>query len=229
MGGCLFEAHLGSGLLHADAEFLGEIAVTAFEEQARVANGLGIFLLSDKTFDAGSQAAMDVVLEARLRVETREIHLAGRNQKIPVDEMNQPVGEVGREVGAVIGGPILSQAASDEDFGMSVLGELDIGITLIVAKEDIETGLVLLDQVVLKSERLLFVFDEDVIDILGFGDEGTGFGVSEVIDREVAADAVAEDLGLAHVDDAGVAVLIKIDTGRERELRDLLKQVGRHL
>jgi hypothetical protein len=50
-----------------------------------------------------------------------------------------------------------------------------------------------------------------------------------VVGGEVAADTVAEDFGFADVDDAGVAVLVKIHAGRQRELGDLLKQEGRHL
>ena len=52
----------------------------------------------------------------------------------------------------------------------------------------------------------------------GFGDERAGLGVGQLVFREVAADAVAQALGLAHVDHAAAGVLVEIHSGREGEL-----------
>jgi hypothetical protein len=134
-------------------------------------------------------------------MEASEIHLTRRDQEVTVDEVNQAVRQIGGEVGTEVSGPVLPQAAGDEDFGVFILRELDVGIALVVTKKDVEAGLILLDEVVLKRQGLLFVFDENVIDVMGVGDERTGLGIGEMVDREVAADAVAETLGLADVDD----------------------------
>ena len=45
---------------------------------------------------------MDVILQAGARMEARQIHGAGRHQKMLVNQMDEAIGEAGREVGAEI-------------------------------------------------------------------------------------------------------------------------------
>ena len=46
-------------------------------------------------------------------MKAREVDLADGNQKIAVNEIDDAVGEIGREVGAVVGAAVLAQAAGD--------------------------------------------------------------------------------------------------------------------
>ena len=135
-----------------------------------------------------------------------------------VDEVDQAVREVGREERAEVGGAVLAQAAGDVDARVFFVGELDVGVGLVVAQQDVEARLVLLDQVVFEGEGFLFVVDQDVVDVDGFADQGAGFDVAELVLGEVAADAVAQAFGFADVDDPAAGVLVQIHSGREGEL-----------
>ena len=84
---------------------------------------------------------------------------------MPVDEVDQPVRQIGREVRAEVGGAVLAQAAGDVDARVFLAGELDVGVGLVVAQQDVEARLVLLDEVVFERQRLLFVVDQDVVDV----------------------------------------------------------------
>ncbi len=135
---------------HARGEGALELGMAALKEELRIAHGLLVGLGRGETFDAGAQAAMDVVLKACAGVVAGEINLATGQQKAAVDEFYNAIGEIAGEIRAVVGGAVLAQAAGDEDFGVTVgEGELDIGVGFVVAEEDVEAGLALLDEVVL--------------------------------------------------------------------------------
>ena len=71
---------------------------------------------------------------------------------MPVDQVNNPVRQVGREVGAVVGAAIFSKAARDIDSRESLpQSELYVRISLIVAQQDVETRLSLLDEIIFAS------------------------------------------------------------------------------
>ena len=118
---------------------------------------------------------MNVELQARLRMEPRQIHLAGRHQKVPVNEVHQAIRQVGRKVRAEIGGAVFDEPARHIDAGEAFVGELDVRIGLVVAQQNVEARLVLLDEVVFKRQRFFFVVDQDVVDVARLGDQGVRF------------------------------------------------------
>ena len=144
---------------------VGQVPVPAFQEQPHVAAPPGVGLIGGEPFDARAQAAVDVVLQAGLRVVARQIHLAGRHQKMAVDEVHQAVRQVAGEVRAEVGGAVLAQPPRHVDARILLAGQLDVGIGLVVAQQDVEARLLLLDQVVLKRQRFFFVVDQDVVDV----------------------------------------------------------------
>ena len=97
--------------------------------------------------------------------------------------------------------PSLSQPPRHVDARKPLVGQLDVGISLVVPQQDIEARLVLLDEVVLKRQRFLLVIDQDVIDIARFADQRAGLGVGQPVLIEVAANAGPQDLRFADVDD----------------------------
>ena len=123
------------------------------------------------------------------------------------------------KVRAEVGGAVLAQAPRDVDARVLLAGQLDVGVGLVVAQQDVEARLVLLDEVVLERQRFFFVVDQDVVDVAGFGDQRAGLDVGQPVVGEVAADAVAQVLGLADVDDPAAGVLVEIHAGREGKLR----------
>ena len=159
--------------------------------------------------------------EAGLGMVASKIHLAGRDAKEAVDEMDQPVRQITREVRTEVRAAVLDQAAGDVDAGIFLGGHLDVGVGLVIAEQDVEAGLVLLDEVVFKGQRLLLVIDQDVIDVAGFGDERSGFGIGQTVDRKVTANAVAQVLRLADVDGRDLLDPYT-DTRRARGVSELL-------
>ena len=95
-----------------------------------------------------------------------------------MDELDDAMGEVAGKIRAVVGAAVFAQAASDEDLGIAVAErELHVRVGLVVAKQDVEAWLALLDEVVFKGEGLAFVVDEDVVEVDSLAHERAGLGV----------------------------------------------------
>ncbi len=110
---------------------------------------------------------MDVILQARMRVRAREIHLAGRHLEVAMNEMHQPMRQVAGKIRAVVSGPVLDQPARHVHARILLAGQLDVRERLVIAQQDVEARLPLLDQVVFKRQRLFVVVDQDVFDVAG--------------------------------------------------------------
>ena len=95
-------------------------------------------------------------------------------------------------------------------------GQLDVRIRLVVAQQDVEARLVLLDQVVFERQRLFFVIDQDVVDIARLADQRPVLTSASCRRRSSCGPAMPQDFGLADVDDPAVRVLVQIHSGRER-------------
>ncbi len=103
--------------------------------------------------------------------------------------------------------------------------KLDVRIGLVVAQQDIEARLALLDEVVFEGQSLAFVVDEDVVQIDGLAHQGTCLGVRLRGFEQVRTDAGAEVLRLADVDDLAVCVLVEIDPGLGGEGPDFFLEI----
>ena len=201
--------------------------MAALQEQAHIAHRAGVCVIGGQPFHAGSQAAMDVILQTRLGVVAGQVHLAGRHQKMAVNEVHQAMRQVARKVRAVVSGAILAQPARDVNARILFGGQLDVRISFVVAQQDVEARLPLFDQVVLERQRFFFVIDQDVIDVVGFGDERAGFHVGQPVVVEVAADSKAQALGLTDVDHPSAGVLVQVHAGQQRQLRGFVTQIHR--
>ena len=211
---------------HARGERTLQFDVAAFEKELRVADGLLVDLRRGEAFNAGAEAAVDVVLQAGARMVAREIDLAAGDEKAAVDEFDDAVGKVAGKIRAVVGRAVLAKAAGDEDLGEAVgERELDVGVGLVVAQQDVEARLALLDEVVFEGQGLVLVGDEDVVEVDGLAHERAGFGVGLRGLKQVGADARAQVLGLADVDDLAFGVLVEVHAGLGREEPDFLEEV----
>ncbi len=168
-----------------------------------------------KSFDAGAEAALDVVLQAGARMVAREIDLAAWNEEAAMDQVDETVGQVAGKVGAEVRAAVFAETPGDEDLWIAVAeGELDVGVGLVVAQQDVEARLLLLDEVVFECERFVLVGDGDVLDIDGLAHEGAGLGVGlgrlqKVADRTRRAQVFR----LADVDDLALGVLVEVAAG----------------
>src|SRR5437660_9602116 len=116
-----------------------------------------------------TKTALDVVLQARTRMVARQVNLAGGNQKTAMNQVDRTVRQVSGEIRTVISAAVLLQPSCDKDLGKTVSQcELDVRICLVVAQKNVEARLLLLDEIVLESQRLALVFDNDVLHVDGF-------------------------------------------------------------
>ena len=169
---------------------------------------------------------MDVVLQAGAGMVAAEVDFATGNEEGAVDELDDAIGEITGEIGAVVGGAIFAQAAGDEDFGKAVAErEFDVGVSLVVAQQDVVARLALLDEIVFQSQRLVLVGDEDVIEVHGLAHERAGLGVGLAGGEQVAADARTKIPRLADVDHLTLGVLVEVNAGLGGKRADFLVEV----
>ena len=169
---------------------------------------------------------MNVVLQAGAGMVAREIDLAAGQKKAAMDQLDDAVGEVAGKIRAVVRRAVLAQAARDEDLGKAVgQRQLDVGIGLVVAQQDVEARLALLDEVVFKRQRLVLVGDQDVVDIDGLAHQRAGLGVGLRGLQQVGAHPRAQVFRLAHIDDLALGVLVEVHAGLGGQSADFLVEV----
>ena len=138
--------------------------------------------------------------------------------KVAMDEVHQPVRQVAREIRTEVSRPVLAQAPRHVHARVFLGSELDVGVGLVVAQQDVVARLPLLDQVVLERQRFFLVVDVDEVDLARLVDQRAGLDVAEPVLVEVTAHAGAQILGLADVDDRAAGVLVQVHAGEHRQL-----------
>ena len=125
----------------------------------------------------------------------------------------------GLHVGAEVAGSALACAAHHLGAG-ELLAERDheVGVGLVVLVHDVEARVELLDPGVLQGEGLHLGGHDGPLDGAGGGDHLLSAGVEGGEILEVVAQARAEVLGLADVDDAALGVEEAVDAGRRGDL-----------
>ena len=157
-----------------------------------------------------------------------EIHFAARDKETAVDEIDQPVGQVAGEVGAKVSGAVFAQAPSDENLRISIgEGELDVRVSLVIAQQDIEARLALLDQIVFQRKSFMFIGYRDVVDVHCLPHQGARLGVGLGSFQKVRADSRTQILRLADVDHLALGVLVEVAAGQGGDGADFLQEVHR--
>src|ERR1700691_5026126 len=108
----------------------------------------------------------------------REIDLATGNEKAAMNEFGDAISEVAGKVWTVVSCAAFAQATGDEDFWKTIgKSEFHVGVGLVVAEQDVEARLALLDEIIFKRQGFMLVGDEDVVEINGLAHERAGFCV----------------------------------------------------
>ena len=147
--GSLLELQIFGCPKHPFSQVAHQLVPPPAQERPYVLGGPLIGIVRDQAFHARPPAAVNVVLKAGPRVGSRQVDAARRQLEMPVDKVHQTVGEIAGEVRPEIGRAILLEPARDVNARILLLGQLDVGIGLVVAQQDVVLRLVLLDQVVL--------------------------------------------------------------------------------
>ena len=221
-GGRVFEKLLFGRLVHAGAQVLQDLVGAAFEELRGIGARLAVVVERTDRRDAGRLAPVNLKLKAGTRAMAVELLATRAHAEDAVHQGRGLPPDVGRDVRPAIGALVLGHLAHDVEARIRLAErQLQIGVVLVVTKEDVVERLVALDEVVLERQRLAFaVGDEDV----QVGDLRHHRDLVErplVPGLEVGAHAGLEHPRLADVDDRSPGVLEQVDAGRGRKLLEL--------
>ena len=186
----------------------------AFQEQLHVLHCFGISRRSGQVFDAWTQAAFDVVLQAGTRMEARQVDLARGYEKVAVNQVHNAIGQVGGEVRAVIKAAIFPQAAGDVNAGKALpRRQFYIGICLIIPQKYVVARLFLLDEVVFQRQRLFFVINDDVLNIYGVTQQGISLRLGIHPLAKIGAHPRPQALGLTYINHLAGGVFVQVNSG----------------
>ena len=200
--------------------------MAAFQKKLHVAYGFAVNLGRGQQLDAGAEAALDVVLQAGTRMVTRQIHFAGRNKEVAVNQIDDAIGEIGGEEGSVVGATILAQAASHVNSRKTLAqSEFHVRVGFVIAQQDVEARLLLLDEIVLECQRLFIIGDDNVVDVDGLANERPGLCIQPPAFMKIRGNPGAQILCLADVDDFAFGVLVQVHAGGGGQGADFLRQI----
>ena len=157
-----------SGICHALADARFQLIFLAVQKELHVPDRFPVSVGCDQVFDARAHAALDVELQAGPRMVAVQVDLAAWDQKRAMDQVDDAVRKVAGKVRTEVLAAILAQLARHEHLRVPVAHrQLHVRVGFVIAQENVEARLALLDQVVLKRERLVLVGNLDVIHIDG--------------------------------------------------------------
>src|ERR1700731_1827565 len=130
-----------------------ELGMATVQKELRVFHRSCVSLRIDQLFYARALAAVNVVLQTGPRMIPRQIDLAAWNEKAALDHLRYAIGQLPGKVRPVVRRAVLLQAAGNKHLGIAVgQRQLYVGVGLVIAEQDVEAGLALLDEIVLKRQ-----------------------------------------------------------------------------
>ena len=158
---------LAGGEVHPLLEVLLDLAEAAGEEGDHAVDALAVLLLGHVP-DAGRPAALDVVVEAgRAGAPAGLGALAGAEEEDLAQQVERAADALGARVRAEVGAVAPVALAREVDAReVLVQADRDVGVGLVVAQPDVEARPVLLDEVLLREERLGLRVDDERLDVV---------------------------------------------------------------
>ncbi len=212
--GRLLEALLAGRFLHGGLQPAQHLVGAPFQEQPGVFAGLAVALQGADLGHAGRQAPLDLVLQARPRPVAVQDLLAGAHAEDLVHHARGLASQAGRDVGPAVGVLVLSRPAHHVEPGVLLAqGQLQVGMVLVVAEEDVVAGLVPLDEVVLEGQRLHLAVRHHQLEVRDLVAQRVQPRVHGPGGLEVLAHPVAQRARLAHVEDLARRVAEHVHPG----------------
>ena len=172
--------------------------------------------------DARRDAALDVVFEARPPALAGDHLVARPDAEQPVRQRHRLAREVRRQERTGVEAAVALDAPRDEHARERLVGrELQVGIVLVVAQQDVVFRRALLDEVVLERQRLDDRVGDDDLEAGDLVEQRVGLRV-RAVRAEIVAHAVAQRARLADVDGVAARVEVQIDSRLLRQPGDLL-------
>ena len=207
-----------AGRLHLLPQLALDALGIAVQELDDLADHLAVFGAVGGA-DAGSNATVDVVLEAWTLVDAGDRLGARAVGKELLQQVHGLAHRPGAGERAEVASAVMQDAAREVDLReLLAQVDLDVGIRLVVFEAGVEEGAVLLDEQVLEQQGLLDGFRDDVLEVGDPRHHHLDLPLLACGRLKIGADAAAQTGGFAHVEDAAAAVLHEIDAraGRER-------------
>jgi hypothetical protein len=188
--------------------------LTSFQEEFYVSNSLSVDVCRRESAYAWTETAPDVVLQARPRVRAVEIHLARGDQKVSMDKIYDAISEIGGEIRTVVGAAIPFETTSyvNPRIGFRER-QLHVRICLVIPEQNIEARLLLLDEVVLESQRFFVVGDYDVVDVDCLPHKRSRFGIRRPSFVKIGTYPITQVLGLPYVNNLSLGVFVEVHAG----------------
>lgn len=220
------EAELGGRTLHLPLEVGAHGAQVALEHRDDHRDLLRILLLALGP-DAGSPAVAQMVLQADRIAPPgdglgREVEFAGAQRHHFADEIQHAVLHHHRAVGAEILRAVADQLPRGLHPREGFAPHDNPRIGLVVLEQDVVTGLERLDERVFEQQGVGLASHDDVADFDDLLHHHAHLGAVFAALHEVGRHALAQALGLAHIDDGPRPVDELVDAGREGQQRHLL-------
>ncbi len=227
--GGLLELHAPGGVLHLLFEVGDGVARTALQELARLEHARAVVVQADLA-DARRGAVLDDRREAVFVVVLARLVGTARAQAELVAHQVERRAQGGRvREGAEIPRAVVLAHAGELE-ARDRVRDVDAHheVILVVAEGNVVARAELLDESAFEQERFRLGLDDMVLEIPDALDERAGLDVGRAAARghEITADALAQILGLADVDDAVEPVAHQVDAGFVRHVAQFLVEVG---
>ena len=206
------EIQLLGGFLHLLGEVVADLAAAAGEKIHRHAHLLGVRLAADE-IHAGRGAALDLILQARPCAIAEEAVPAVAHAEHLFHQRQGFANAAGAGIGAEIAGAGPALAAMKGNARVLVRGgDLDIGVGLIVAQQNIVRRAQGLDQRLLKQQRLRLAGGDGGLHAGDTADQRPGFGAGDVF-LEIGIQPGAQIPGFPHIEHSAIVVQHPVNTG----------------
>ena len=209
-----FKVHLGGGFLHLLGQQLDVLLGASTHEAGQAAGQFAVVFGADFAH-AGRRAFVDVAEQAGASAVLGTLEhaiRAGAHREDGQQGIQRFTDGPHLRVRAEVAHTLAALTAGDHCARVHVVdGHGQVRVGLIVAEGDIKARRVLLDPGVLQVQGLHLAGHHGPLDAGGGVHHRVGFGSQRLGRGEVAIEAVAQVLGLAHVDDAPVGVTEPVD------------------
>ena len=210
-GGGALKLQLLRSLLHLMPQLPGNPVRVAFHKHDDLLDYLGIVFPAGQT-GAGGHAAVNIILQAGAGVMTGD-NLGTRTVgKQFLDQIHCLADAAGGSEGSEIAGAVLGHLPGDVNPG-EILGKvnLQVGIGLVILEASIEVGLVSLNEGVFQDQGFRLSVGDDKLKIRQLGNHLTNLGRKAGRGAEVSPEPVAQNTGLANIQNLILGVSHNID------------------
>ena len=195
--GGLFKRQLSRRLLHHSGQMGDDRIGLTFQDQQHIVNHPLIFG-GINLAGAGGQAA------AHLKIEAGPGALAhggaAAQRKLPVEQLQGGAHGGGGGIGAEIAVAVAQSFAGDRHpWPWIAGGDLDQGVILVIAKNDVVARAMLFDQRGLQDQGLFFRGGEDGFHPVHMGKHDRGLGMGRAGEMGILAEPLAQVARLAHI------------------------------